>query len=193
MANATIATPNLLTDPGFLYWAPLGSTLPTNTVTGSVFTDTWPVAWVPLGMTDAGSDFDRNLTVAPIISAESIDPIAYRTTNRASTVSFMLKSVTATNLARAMNGSVLTVTGTAGTTMTQIDPPTPGMETRCMLGFESLDSTYRYVAFQVINSGSQKMSFHKSPANTAISWMGQLEKPAATQPFREWTAGAARA
>jgi hypothetical protein len=24
MANAAIATPNLLTDPGFLYWAPLG-------------------------------------------------------------------------------------------------------------------------------------------------------------------------
>jgi hypothetical protein len=193
MANAAIATPNLLTDPGFLYWAPLGSAIPTSAVTGSVFTDSWPVAWIPLGMTDAGSDFDRNLTTAPIISAESIDPIAYRTTNRVSTITFMLKNITATNLARAMNGSALTVTGTGATTLTQIDPPTPGTETRCMLGFESLDSTYRYVAFQVINSGSQKMSFHKSPSNTAISWTGQLEKPATTQPFREWTAGVARA
>jgi hypothetical protein len=151
------------------------------------------VAWIPLGMTDAGSDFDRTLTTAPIISAESIDPIAYRTTDRASTVKFMLKNITATNLARAMNGSTLTVTGSTTTTLTQIDPPSPGSETRCMIGFESLDSTYRYVAFQVINSGSQTMAFHKSPSNTAISWTGQLEKPAATQPFREWTAGAARA
>lgn len=193
MANGAIATPTLLTDPGFLYWAPIGSSLPTGTVVGSVFTDTWPVAWIALGMTDAGTDFDRTLTTAPIQSAESIDPIAYRTTDRASTVKFMLKNVTATNLARAMNGSALTVTGSGTTTMTQIDPPSPGSETRCMIGFESLDSTYRFVAFQVINSGAQTMSFKKAPSNTAISWTGQLEKPSSTQPFREWTAGTARA
>src|SRR5690349_5179498 len=99
MANGTIARPNLMEDPGFLYWAPLGTTVPTSTVVGSVFTDTWPVAWIPLGMTDAGSTVSSSLTVSEVDAAESIDPIAYRTTGRASSVTFALKSFTATNLA----------------------------------------------------------------------------------------------
>jgi hypothetical protein len=194
MANAAITTPNLLTDPGFLYWAPLGTTEPTGTVVGSVFTDTWPVSWVPLGMTDAGSDFDPTLTTAPIVSAESIDPIAYRTTDRATTVTFMLMSFTATNLQRALNGAATTVTGSTTTTLTKLEPPTPGTETRCMLGWESLDSTVRWIARQVINSGSLKMTNAKSPAHAAVPWTGQLEKPAGTvQPFGWQFAGTNRA
>lgn len=193
MANAAIATPTLLTDPGFLYWAPIGSAEPTAVSTASVFSDSWPVAWIALGMTDAGSDFDVTLTTAPIISAESIDPIAYRTTDRAGVVKFMLKNFTATNLARAFNGASTTVTGSGATTITKLDPPTPGTETRCMLGYESLDSTTRFIARQVINSGTLTFAFHKSPSNTAIAWNAQLEKPASVQPWSFWTAGAARA
>lgn len=192
MANGTIATPNLLTDPGFLYWAPIGTAIPTNTVSGSVFTDTWSSPWVALGMTDAGSDFESSLTTAPIVAEESIDPIAYRTTDRAGTVSFMLKSVTATNLSRALNGAALTVTGSTGTTLTKLVPPSPGTETRCMIGWESLDSTARYIAYQVINSGSIKLSFRKGAANASIPWTGQLEKPSATQPFEWYFAGVGR-
>jgi hypothetical protein len=193
MANSAIATPTLLTDPGFLYWAPVGSTLPTGTVVGSVFTDTWPVAWIPLGMTDSGTKFSPNLTVNPITAAESIDPIAYRTTDRSTSITFMLKSFTATNLQRALNGATTTVTGATTTTMTKLDPPQPGSETRCMIGFESLDSTFRFIAYQVINSGSIDLTFDKAPSNTSIPWNAMLEKPTSTQPFSIWTAGVARA
>ena len=48
------ATPTILTSPGYLLIAPLGSTLPTNTVAGSVFTDAWDVTWLPLGATEEG-------------------------------------------------------------------------------------------------------------------------------------------
>lgn len=193
MAYSAIATPNLLTDPGVLFWAPLGSTLPTNTVAGSVFTDTWPVAWIQLGMTASGSHLNPQLTTSPIPAAESIDPIAYRTTDRATSVTFNLLSFTATNLSRTLNGAPTTVTGTGATTLTKVSPPSPGSEVRCMIGFESLDSTVRYIAYQVINSGSIDMAWDKAPNVTNLPWTGNLEKPASTQPFDFWFAGTARA
>ena len=193
MANSAIALPALLTDPGFLYWAPLGSTLPTGVSTASAFSDTWPVAWIPLGMTESGTDFDVNVTASPILAAELIDPLIYRTTARTGTLSFQLLSLTATNLARAFNGASTTVTGTGATTITKVDPPAPGSEIRAMIGFESLDSSFRFVAYQVFNQGSIKLMFNKAPAKTNIPWVGMLEKPASTQPWSAWTAGAARA
>ena len=76
MANVT-AVPQVLTDPGFLFAAPLASTLPTNTVVGSKFTDAWPAAWIPLGATTEGSTFSYSTTVEPIMVAEFFDPIKY--------------------------------------------------------------------------------------------------------------------
>jgi len=193
MANGSLVAPQLLTDPGFLYAAIIGSTLPTGTVVGSVFTDTWPVAWIPLGMTESGTDIDITLAVSPITAAETIDPLVYRTTDRTGTVTFDLKSFTATNLARAFNGATTTVTGATTTTMTQIDPPAPGTEVRMMIGYESLDSTFRWVGFQTINATDVKLTMAKAPKNTNIPCKLMLEKPATTQPWRAWTAGTARA
>lgn len=193
MANSAIATPTLLTDPGFLYWAPLGSALPTPTSTASAFSDTWPVAWIPLGMTESGTEFDVTTTVQPVNAAETIDPVAYRTTDRTGSITFDLKSLTATNLARCFNGASTTVTGSGATTITKMDPPNPGQETRCMIGFESLDSTFRFVAYQCVNATDVKMVFAKAPKNTNIPFKLMLEKPSGTQPWSIWTAGAARA
>lgn len=193
MANGAIATPPLMTDPGFLYWAPVGSAVPTNTVVGSVFTDSWPVAWLGLGMTEAGTKLDATLTVSPITAAETIDPLVYRTTDRATSLTFALKSFTGGNLVRVLNGAATVVTGTADTTLTKITPPDPGTELRCMIGFESKDSTFRFVAYQVINSGTVSLDFSKAPANTNLPWVGMLEKPLTSAPFDMWTAGVARA
>jgi hypothetical protein len=193
MANATLATPNLLTEAGFLYRAPIGSILPTNTVAGSIFTDTWPVAWIYQGMTESGSTISSNITVQPIPAAEVYDALAYRTTDRASSVTFMLKSFTATNLQNALNGAVTTVTGTTTTTLTKLDPPQPGQEVRCMIGWESVDQTVRWIGYQAINSGNVDIAMAKAPANANIPFTLNLEKPSATQPFSWWTAGVARA
>lgn len=192
MANGSIAQPNLLMDPGFLYWAPLGSTVPTHTVVGGVFTDTWPVAWIPLGMTDSGSDWSYSTTVAAVESAESLDPIAQRTTARSGSVAFSLLNYTATNLARAYNGAALTVTGTGGTTLTKVTPPIPGQEVRAMIGWESLDSTVRKIAYRVLNSGDIKTTMNKAPARTVIPWTAVFEVPSTGVTYEEWTAGSAR-
>lgn len=192
MANGTIATPLLLTDPGFLYWAPVGSSVPTHTVAGSVFTDTWASPWIPLGMTDSGSTITTSLTVEPVEAAESFDPIALRTTARSARVEMSLLNFTAATLARTINTAGATVSGTGATLLTKVSPPNPGSEVRCMIGFESLDSTVRWVAYQVINSGDVAIAFQKAPTKSVLPWNAQCEKPSATPPVDWWFAGATR-
>jgi dihydroneopterin aldolase len=193
MANVTLPPANLLSDAGFLLWAPLGTALPANTVTGSVFTDPWPVAWIALGRTTAGSKIDDNATVSEINSAEDYYPLAYRTTKRVAQVSFNLMNFTATNLARALNGAVTTVTGTTTTTLTQVDAPNPVNEVQCQIGYESLDGTVRWVGRQCRNSGNISVQLAKAPATADIAWAAMLEKPSGAQPYSWWTAGTARA
>ena len=192
MANVT-PIPTLLTDPGFLFSAPLGSTLPTMTVAGSVFTDAWPVAWINLGATADGTDFSYDISTSPIAVAEFLDPIKQAVTGRTSALAFELANFTATNLKKVLNGATATVTGATTTTLTKLTPPAPGQETRVMIGFESLDATFRLVAYQCINSGSIKVSFKKSPAYSTQPCVFQLEVPTTGTPVEFWTAGTTRA
>jgi hypothetical protein len=188
------ATPNILTDPGYLFWAPLGSTLPTNTVANSVFTDSWPVAWISLGATEEGSTFSYEVNVEAVTVAEFFDPVTYRTTERSGSFAFSLADWTLANVKRAFNGGSLTiVSGTGATQLNKYEPPNPGAEVRAMLGWESLDATVRFVVYQTINSGTVEMAFQKAPEKALIPCEFKMEKPAATQPFTFWTAGPGRA
>jgi dihydroneopterin aldolase len=193
MSTVTLPSAQLLTDAGAILWAPLGTALPANTVVGSVFTDSWPVAWVPLGRTNSGLKIDDNATTADIESAEDYYPLASRTTKRVGQVSFNLMSNTATNLSRALNGSVTTVTGTTTTTLTQVDAPNPVNEVPCMIGWESLDGTVRYIARQVRNAGNLSMQMGKAPNAAMIPWTANLEKPVSNQPYSFFYAGTNRA
>src|SRR5690242_3745866 len=146
MAPSAVAVPTVLTDPGYLFIAPLASTLPTNTVVGSVFTDSWPVAWLPLGATEEGSELKYSVGVEPVKVAEYFDPIAYRTTERSGSIAFMLADFTLTNYRRALNGGVAALAATSGsgsTALGTLEPPDPGSEVRAMIGWESLDNTVR--------------------------------------------------
>lgn len=192
MPNST-ALPTLLSDPGFLFWAPLGTAIPTHTVTGGVFTDAWPVGFINLGATADGTDFSYNLTTAPVYAAEFLDPIKVATTARSGSMAFELMSSTAANLKKVLNGATTTVTGTTGSTLTKVTPPTPGAEVRAMIGWESLDATVRIIAYQCINSGAIKINFKKGPVQTTLPCIFEFEVPAGGQPFEAWTAGTARA
>jgi hypothetical protein len=189
MTNTALPATKLLQEPGFLYWAPLGSTAPTNTASAAGYSDTWPVAWIPLGATDSGTDFTYSSTVQPVYVAELYDPITYRTTERAGSLAFALASVTASNLIKSFNGAINTVTGSGATQSTAITPVTVGNEVRCMLGWESFDSTVRLVANQVMNSGAIKLSFNKAPARATIPWMANFEVPnnGTGTPWNIWT------
>lgn len=193
MSNVTLPPAQLLTDAGFILWAPLGTALPANTVAGSVFTDAWPVAWIALGRTSGGIKIDDNATTADIESAEDYYPLASRTTKRVGQVSFSLMSHTASNLSKALNGAATTVTGTGATTLTKVSAPNPVNEVPCLIGWESLDATVRYVAYQVRNAGNISSQMAKAPNAAMITWTANLEKPPSSEPYDWFYAGTNRA
>ena len=197
MAPAAVAVPALLTQPGYLFIAPLLSTEPSNTVAGSVFTDAWPAAWLPLGATEDGTDWTYGSTVEPMNAAEFFDAIQYVTTERHGSIAFNLLNFGASNYRRALNGGVTALAPTSGTGATalyEVEPPDPGSEVRCMVGWESLDNTVRLVCRQTIQGGEIASAYKKAPTEAVIPCTFNLEKPASgAKPFKKSFAGSARA
>lgn len=193
MPAITVPINALALGPGYLYWAPLLSTLPSNTVVGSVFTDVWPGAWLPFGATDSGSDFSYKPAVANVDVAEYYDPPAVVSTGREISILFALAQVHATNLKRALNGGTISVTGATTTTLSAYTPPTVGAEVRAMIGWESNDSTERLVLYQAFQVGDMKWSRNKGAAKATIPVEYRCEIPSGGVPFTYWTAGTVRA
>src|SRR5574343_152634 len=153
MPAPTLTTPVTALGPGYLYIAALGTTEPSSTVGGSIFTDSWPAGWTWLGATDEGSTFNYELKADPVMAAEYFDPLSYETDSRTASVEFTLLSITATNATRSLNVGTITVTGTGATTKSVYVPPDGGSEVRQMLGWESRDLTERYVWRQCFQTG----------------------------------------
>ena len=190
----TTATPNVLMDPGYLFWAPLATAFPTNTVVGSKFTDAWAVAWISLGATEDGSQFNYESKVEAVKVVEFFDPIRFATTERSGNISFTLADWTLAQMKRMLNGGTLSVV--SGTTTTQLNsytPPAPGADVRCMIGWESLDGTTRIIMPQTINGGSIASKFAKAPSYATMACTFNFEVPASGFPFTVFTAGTARA
>ena len=191
----TVAVPNLLTDPGYLFGAPLATAVPTNTVTASKFSDAWAAAWIPLGATKEGSTFAYSSTVEAMSVAEFFDPIKYATTERAGSMAFVLANYTLHNLKRAMNGGMGTITATSGTgatTLGTFEPVAPGSELRIMLGWESSDNTTRIIMRQAIQGGEMSSEFAKAPAFAGIPCTFNFEVPPAGAVFSVYSAGVER-
>ncbi len=194
MALEQMATPKLLTNPGFLLTANLGAALPAHTSSGGRFTDVWPAAWVRYGATTEGSEFSHAVNVEAITVAEFPNPIAYDSTEQTSSFAFALTSFTLSNYRRAINGgiSALVATGTAGAEVTSIKPPRLGTEVRCMLGWESLDGSLRLIAYQTIQGGEVTTSFRRAPDIATIPCSFNFETPPSGDPWEMFTAGTAR-
>jgi hypothetical protein len=195
MSLAT-ATPLILTDPGFVFAAILGSTEPTNAALASTYDlDVWPAAWINLGATLDGKKFTYKTNVEPINVAEFFDPIRWATTSREGSFSFILADYTLHNLRRALNagsGSIATVSGAGVTLSSSFTPPAPGGELRTMIGWESLDHTLRFIAYQVINGGSIESDFKKAPSVAGIPFELNFEVPTSGIPFKWYGSGTGR-
>jgi hypothetical protein len=192
---AAVATPVVLTDPGFLSISVLGTAAPTNTVTGGKFTDALPAAWLPLGATTEGSTFSYSSTVEAIRVAEFFDPIKFATTDRGGNIAFNLASWTLSNYRRALNGGVaaLVPTGTSGSELTVLEPPDPGTEVRAQILWESTDSTLRILLRQCLQGGEVSSAFQKAPTIAAIPCTFNMEVPTSgAKPWTMWSAGTTR-
>src|SRR5690349_20703534 len=184
----TTATPTLLTAPGYLFYAPLLTSIPTNTVASSKFTDVWSGSWIPVGATEDGSEFTYSINVEAMTVAEFFDPIKYATTERSGSFSWSMADWTPTKLKMAMNGGTLTiVSGTGETQLNKYVPPAPGAEVRQMLGWESLDATVRLIIYQALQGGDVSMSFQKAPDYATIPVEFNFEVPSGGQPFEFYT------
>lgn len=192
----SVAVPNVLSDPGMLWLAVLGTADPTNTVAGSKFTDDPAVAYVPLGATMDGSSFAYSINVEPIKVAEFYDPIKYATTERMGSMSMVLADQTLSNWKRACNGGVAALAPTSGTGATALytfEPPAVGQEVRAILLWESTDATMRLRLRQVLQGGEIQTEFKKAPDIAGIPCTFNMELPVgAAQPFTFWGAGASR-
>lgn len=190
-----VATPTVLTDPGFLWVSPLGTAAPANTVAGGVFTDAVPSAWIPFGATTEGSTFAYSTTVEPIRVAELFDPVKYATTERGGSIAFNLAHWSLSNYRRALNGGIaaLTAVGTAGSELTTLEPQSPGTEVRAMILWESTDSTLRLMLRQTLQGGEISSAFAKAPSIAAIPCTYNMEMPTGgAKPWIMWAAGTTR-
>jgi hypothetical protein len=192
--SLSTAVPLILTDPGFLFWAPVLSTEPTMAALASTYdADVWPVAWIPLGATEDGTEFNYETKVEAISVAEFFDPIRYSTVERSGSIGFNLASFHLNAIKRVLNGgTIATVSGSGVTLSSSYVPPSPGSEVRCMIGWESLDHTVRLICYQVINGSTMKMSFQKAPSFATLPVVFNFEVPASGIPFKVYAAGTAR-
>lgn len=192
--SITTATPLILTDPGFLFWAPLSSSEPPHAALASTYdADVWPVAWISLGATEEGSQFKYATTIEAVEVAEFFDPVRWSTTKREGSFAFNLANYTLQNVKRVFNGgTIATVSGSGVTLSSSYVPPAPGAEVRAMLGWESLDHTTRLICYQTINGGEVESAFAKAPAKAVLPCEFKFEVPASGIPWKMYMAGTAR-
>lgn len=191
-----VAKPAVLTDPGFLWIAPIGTAAPADTVTAGKFSDAIASAYIPLGATTEGSTFSYSSTVEAIRAAEIFDVLRYVTTERQGNIAFNLMGYTLSNYKRAMNGGVsaLVATGVAGSELTTLEPPDPGTELRSIILWESTDATLRLLLRQTLQGGEISSAFQRAPSVAAIPCTFNLEVPdaAGVKPFKWSAAGTTR-
>jgi hypothetical protein len=189
------ATPLLIREPGFLFQAPLATAEPLHAALASTYdADVWAAAWVPLGPTTEGSVFSNSQNVEPIRVAELFEAVAYSVTEVTTTLAFAMTNYTLHNLRRAMNAptSLVTTHSGAGVTLSsKLEPPDPQDILRCMIGWESLDHTLRFVGRQAINGGELQSTFGRATA-ASIATVWNFERPAAAKAFAFYGAGTAR-
>lgn len=191
MAISTITPGQIKTGPGKLYYAPIGTAIPTFTAAGNKVVGTW-TSWVDPGSTDEGMTYSESTDTEPVRVAESLYDIKTVTTSKSGTVAFSLAQIIDLNWKLAANGGTITISGTGATKLSVYVPPLAGSEIRVMLGFHSLDEDEVLVWPQAFNAAgfeTPRSGFadkHVLPLEFTI----ELPDPAVlTTPYKRWTAG----
>ncbi len=177
---------------GYLLVADSGTAAPTNTVAGSVFTDTWPVGWNLWGVTREGHTLNIEIDSEPVEAAEYIDPLLNVTTGRTITAEFEIMQIHLTNFRRAFNGGTKTPTGSGATLLTTYTLPAIGAEVRQQIGWESVDNTERWWGMQAFQTGSVAIQRQKGADNASLPLTFTLEPDASSQPVYFAAAGVNR-
>src|ERR1700733_4775536 len=192
MPFATIPKTALAFGPGAIMYAALGVSAPTNTVVGSVFTDTWPVGWALLGITTEGHTLTIDLNADQVEAAEYVDPLLTVITGRTIPAAFELMQIQLTNWKRVFNGGTLATSGSGTTLLSTYTLPQIGQEVRCQIGWESNDGTERWWAMQCFNTGSVGIQRKKGADVATLPVTYTMEPDASSQPVYFASAGTVR-
>lgn len=192
MPAVTVPKGALSFGAGYLYIADLGISAPTNTVAGSVFTDTWPAGWNLFGVTREGHTLNVGIDTDPVEAAEYLDPLLTVTTGRTLTVETELMQIHLTNFKRAFNGGTKSTSGSGATLLTTYTLPAIGAEVRQQIGWESVDNTERWWAMQAFQTGSVGIQRQKGADNASLPLTYTFEPDASSQPVYFAAAGTVR-
>lgn len=191
MAVAPITSAAVQTGPGRLRYAPLGTTIPTFTVTSSIFNPTW-TDWLDVGSTDAGITYTESTETADITVAESLYPVRTVTTSKSSRIAGTLNEITDLNWKLINNGGSTTVTGTTTTKMVEYAPPLAGAEVRVMLAFQSNLNDEIIVWPQCFQVGSMEYvrGTYETKAGLSFEFSAEIPSSGYTTPYKRFTSGA---
>jgi hypothetical protein len=192
MPAVTVPKGALSFGAGYLYSSALGVAAPTNTVAGSVFTDTLPVGFNLLGVTREGHTLNLDIDTDTVEAAEYLDPLLTVTTGRTITAEFELMQIHLTNFKRAFNGGTLATSGAGATLLTTLTLPAIGAEVRCQLAWESVDNTERWWGMQCFQTGSIAIQRQKGADNASLPLTYTFEPDASSQPIYFASAGTTR-
>ena len=125
-APSLVPSDALALGPGYLYWAPLASSLPSNTVAGPCSPTRGPARGSPSASPTTGHEFSSSIKVDPVEVEEALEPVKWVTTGRETGIAFALAQIHATNMKRAINGGTITVTGSGCHDPVEALPPAVG-------------------------------------------------------------------
>lgn len=177
---------------GYLFYSALGTSVPANTVVGSVFTDAWPGGWNALGVTREGHTLNVDVDTDAVEAAEYVDPLLNVVTGRTITAEMELMQINLTNFRRTFNGGTLSTSGSGTTLLTTYTLPAIGAEIRAQIGWESVDGTERWWALQAFNTGSVGIQRQKGADNASLPITWTFEPDASSQPIYFASAGTVR-
>lgn len=189
MAINTVTSNLIETGPGKIYYAPLGTAIPTFAAAANKITATW-TTWVSPGSTDDGLTYTESVDTSDINVAESLYPVRTVVTGKSSRVTFTLNEISDINWKLAMNGGTITSSGTGATKLNTYVPPLAGSEVRVMLAFVSNLDDEVIVWPQVFNVGNveYKRSTFETKAGLPLEFNAEIPATGYTTPYQRFTA-----
>lgn len=156
--------------PGRLYYAPIGTTEPTDCSTAL------PSAWVVVGYTEEGTEIATEITSEMIEVAEELDPIAYEQTRRTTKVTFSMAETTKRRL-----GLALGTGGSETDNAASFEFPDAGTTVAVMFVWDSDDvpsaTNKRWLFRKCTPTGTVSTARRKAPQKALIPVTFDCAKP----------------
>ena len=190
MAVNTVTSGMIESGPGKIYYAPLGTAIPTITAAASKVAATW-TSWVSPGSTDAGITYTESVQTADIQVAESLYPVRTVTTSKSSRIAFVMNEISDLNWKLACNGGTITTSGSGVTKLNTYVPPLVGSEVRVMLAFQANSDLEIIVWPQVFNVGNVEYvrGNYETKAGLSVEFNAEIPATGYTTPYQRFTAG----